>query len=175
MSKVVGWLHEQECSVFRFLNLKCHSRYLTTFMGTITHIGGARATIISTLLLFIFLPFPYKTLALQSAVALTLSHLPVHFIKKHYPRNRPYLAIPETKMLVYPLKDHSFPSGHTTAIFSVVTPYILVIPSLVIPLLAIAATVALSRIYLGHHYPSDVLVGIILGMGSAFISAIWLA
>ncbi|WP_377888089.1 phosphatase PAP2 family protein [Alkalihalobacillus sp. R86527] len=171
MSKVVGWLHEQECSVFRFLNLKCHSPSLTNFMGTITHLGGARATIISTLLLLIFLPYPFKTLAIQSAVALSLSHLPVHFIKKLYPRNRPYLAIPETKMLVYPLKDHSFPSGHTTAIFSVVVPYLLFVHPLAVPLLAVASIVAISRIYLGHHYPSDVLVGALLGLGSAFVSA----
>ena len=172
MSKVVGWLHEQECSVFKFLNLTCHSRYLTNFMGAITHLGGARATIISTLVLLTFLPFPLKMLAIHSAIALTLSHLPVHFIKKHYPRNRPYLAIPETKMLVCPLKDHSFPSGHTTAIFSVVSPFLLVVPSLALPLLAIATTVGISRIYLGHHYPSDVLVGALLGMGSSFASII---
>ncbi|MCA0986435.1 phosphatase PAP2 family protein [Guptibacillus algicola] len=174
MSKVVGWLHEQECYVFRFLNLRCHSRYLTSFMGAFTHLGGARTTILSTLLLLIFLPYPSKTIVTISAVALLLSHLPVHFIKKHYPRNRPYLAIPETKMLVYPLKDHSFPSGHTTAIFSVVTPYFLFVPSLAVPLLAIAAIVAISRIYLGHHYPSDVLVGALLGMGSAFVSAMFI-
>lgn len=175
MSKVVGWLHEQECSVFKFLNLKCHSRYLTIFMGTITHLGGARATIISTLFLLIFLPLPLKMLAIQSAFALTLSHIPVHIIKKHYPRNRPYLKIPETKMLVYPLKDHSFPSGHTTAIFSVLTPYFIFVPPLVLPLLLIATIVGLSRIYLGHHYPSDVLAGALLGIGSSFVAVMMLA
>ena len=80
--------------------------------------------------------------------------------------------MPETKMLVYPLKDHSFPSGHTTAIFSVLTPFVFHLPSLALPLLALGSLVALSRIYLGHHYPSDVLVGVLLGGGSGILSTL---
>ena len=174
MSKVVGWLYEQECTVFRFVNLKCHSRYLTSLLGLVTHAGGAKATVFSTLLLCLFLPTPYRLWAIQSAFALAVSHLPVHLIKKHYPRHRPYLSIPETKMLVYPLKDHSFPSGHTTAIFSVLTPFIFHVPALSIPLTALACLVGLSRIYLGHHYPSDVLVGVILGVGSGVLASLLL-
>ena len=169
---MVGWLYEQECTVFRFVNLKCHSRYLTSFLGLVTHAGGARATIFSTLLLCLFLQDSYRLWAFQSAIALTASHLPVQLIKKFYPRHRPYLSIPETKMLVYPLKDHSFPSGHTTAIFSVLTPFILHVPALSIPLTALACLVGLSRIYLGHHYPSDVLVGVILGVGSGVLASL---
>ncbi|WLR60905.1 phosphatase PAP2 family protein [Pseudalkalibacillus hwajinpoensis] len=170
MSKVVGWLYERECTMFRFVNLTCHSRYLTSIFGFVTHAGGARATIFSTLLLMFLLPAPLKIWAFQAALALAVSHIPVQFIKKHYPRHRPYLALPETKILVYPLKDHSFPSGHTTAIFSVLTPFIFHIPSLAIPLMALGSLVAISRIYLGHHYPSDVLVGFILGGGSGILS-----
>ncbi|MBN8209463.1 phosphatase PAP2 family protein [Bacillus sp. NTK071] len=139
-----------------------------------THVGGARATVISTLLLCLFLPSPSRLWAIQSAIALVISHMPVHLIKKHYPRHRPYLSIPETKMLVLPLKDHSFPSGHTTAIFSVLTPFILHVPPLFIPLITLATLVGLSRIYLGHHYPSDVLVGALLGGGSGILVSILL-
>ncbi|WP_286170774.1 phosphatase PAP2 family protein [Bacillus sp. NTK071] len=174
MGKVVGWLYEQECTVFRFVNLRCHSRFLTSFLGWMTHVGGARATVISTLLLCLFLPSPSRLWAIQSAIALVISHMPVHLIKKHYPRHRPYLSIPETKMLVLPLKDHSFPSGHTTAIFSVLTPFILHVPPLFIPLITLATLVGLSRIYLGHHYPSDVLVGALLGGGSGILVSILL-
>ncbi|TKD68012.1 phosphatase PAP2 family protein [Pseudalkalibacillus hwajinpoensis] len=172
MSKVVGWLHEQECTVFRFVNLRCHSRFLTSFFSWITHVGGARMTVIGTLLLCMFLPSPSRLWAIQSACALAISHFPVHLIKKHYPRHRPYLSIPETKMLVHPLKDHSFPSGHTTAVFSVLTPFILHIPTLFTPLIALASLVGLSRIYLGHHYPSDVLVGVLLGGGCGVLVSI---
>jgi undecaprenyl-diphosphatase len=172
LSKVVGWLYERECTVFRFVNLTCHSKYLTSLFGFITHAGGARATILSTLLLLALLPAPIKIWGLQAAFALAASHIPVHLIKKHYPRHRPYLAMPETKMLVYPLKDHSFPSGHTTAIFSVLTPFVFHLPSLALPLIALGSLVALSRIYLGHHYPSDVLVGVLLGGGSGILSTL---
>ena len=160
--------------MFRFVNLTCHSRFLTSFFGWVTHVGGARATTIGTLLLCLFLPSPSNSWATESAISLAISHFPVHLIKKHYPRHRPYLSIPETKMLVLPLKDHSFPSGHTTAVFSVLTPFMLHVPSLFIPLLVLASLVGLSRIYLGHHYPTDVLVGAFLGGGSGVLVSILL-
>ncbi|PJH69213.1 phosphatase PAP2 family protein, partial [Salmonella enterica subsp. enterica serovar Typhimurium] len=62
-----------------------------------------------------------------------------------------------------PLQDHSFPSGHTTAIFSVIIPFILLDWMLMFLLLPIGIIVGVSRIYLGLHFPSDVLGGSLLG------------
>lgn len=56
--------------------------------------------------------------AIASAIALALSHIPVQILKRWYPRKRPYLTIQDAKYPLHPLTDHSFPSGHTTAIFS---------------------------------------------------------
>ncbi len=75
-----------------------------------------------------------------------------------------------TKYPINPLKDHSFPSGHTTAIFSVVVPLLLYMPVLTIILAPIALSVGISRIYLGLHYPSDVLAGLCLGTLTGIIS-----
>jgi undecaprenyl-diphosphatase len=61
------------------------------------------------------------------------------------------------------LKDHSFPSGHTTAVFSVIVPFLLQTPSLAAVLIPLGLSVGISRIYLGLHYPSDVIAGGILG------------
>jgi membrane-associated phospholipid phosphatase len=57
----------------------------------------------------------------------------------------------------------SFPSGHSATAFATAVAVGLVYPRLRVPLLALAALVALSRVYLGMHYATDVLVGSALG------------
>jgi len=119
-------------------------------------------------------PFPWSRAGLQAAVALAISHVPVAIVKKLYPRIRPYLAIPETITFRNPLTDHSFPSGHTTAIFSVTVPFMLTDPLMILLLLPFALIVAVSRMYLGLHYPSDVLVGAAIGTSVAMGTfALW--
>ena len=99
-----------------------------------------------------------------------VGYIPVAIAKKLYPRQRPYIQLKHTKVLENPLKDHSFPSGHTTAIFSLVTPLMITYPAFAAVLLPLAVTVGISRIYLGLHYPTDVLVGLILGIFSGAVS-----
>lgn len=58
----------------------------------------------------------------------------------------------------------SFPSAHATASFAAATAVTRITPELGIPLLAVATLMALSRPYLGMHYPSDILAGALLGI-----------
>ena len=69
-----------------------------------------------------------RKVAISSALSLSLSHIPVQIVKKMFPRKRPYLILEKTNFHENPLQDHSFPSGHTTAIFSVIIPFIIFIP-----------------------------------------------
>ncbi len=73
----------------------------------------------------------------------------------------------------------SFPSGHTSAAFSTATSLSLAFPKwyIIAPSYLWACAVGYSRMDLGVHYPSDVLAGAIVGVGSAFICAkanLWL-
>ncbi|WP_310172507.1 phosphatase PAP2 family protein [Neobacillus niacini] len=152
-----------ECRIFQKVNRHFDKKLLNLFFRSITHLGGAKFTIISTFLLLILLPRETRLIAISSAVALSASHIPVQIVKQMFPRKRPYLMIEKTKFPDNPLQDHSFPSGHTTAIFAVVIPYILFIPQLALALIPLGICVGVSRIYLGLHYPSDVIAGGILG------------
>jgi undecaprenyl-diphosphatase len=164
------WLHEKECGFFRLINGRLHRSSLDHFFHLWTHLGGAFATITTALLLLILLPDHLKSWGGVCLLSLIISHIPVSISKKMYPRKRPYINLPDTIIGSNPLKDHSFPSGHTTAIFSIVTPLILLNPFLGVFLLIGALLVGISRMYLGLHYPSDVLAGMILGIGSSFFS-----
>lgn len=164
-----------ERRLFKWINGRMHNRFLNFWLFYFTHLGGATSTIIINVLIWAFAPQPWRNTAQQALVALAISHLPVAVAKKLYPRMRPYLALPETNTFRNPLKDHSFPSGHTTAIFASTVPYMVAFPALTVILLPLACIVGFSRIYLGLHYPSDVMAGLVIGSGvAAGTIALWI-
>jgi membrane-associated phospholipid phosphatase len=68
--------------------------------------------------------------------------------------------------------DPSFPSSHTSAAFATATSLSLIYPKwyIIIPSYTWASLVAYSRMHLGVHYPSDVLGGIVVGIGTSYIT-----
>ncbi|WP_158824771.1 phosphatase PAP2 family protein [Mucilaginibacter lacusdianchii] len=67
---------------------------------------------------------------------------------------------------------YSFPSGHTSTVFNIATSLSLSVPKwyVIAPAYTFAAATAYSRMYRGAHYPSDVLGGMILGVGSSYLT-----
>jgi undecaprenyl-diphosphatase len=86
-------------------------------------------------------------------------------------RSRPYVRNPEPEPLVDAALDLSFPSGHAATAFAGATLVASRVPRFALPLFALAAGVAWSRVYVGVHYPLDVLVGAVLGtaVGAALV------
>ncbi|WNR43719.1 phosphatase PAP2 family protein [Paenibacillus roseipurpureus] len=174
MSKVVHWLQHHETRLFHFVNQRIQHNYLNHFFTRITHLGGATATIMISLCLAVFGHDSLRVAGLQALLALTISHIPVAIMKKRYPRLRPYLVHPQTITYKNPLTDHSFPSGHTTAIFSLMVPIVFAFPLSGLILIPLAFIVGTSRIYLGLHYPSDCIVGCLLGTTASLATvAFW--
>lgn len=86
-------------------------------------------------------------------------------------RDRPFVTYPELDNVTFE-GTPSFPSGHTASAFSTATSLSLAYPEwyVVVPAYTWAGTVAYTRMHLGVHYPSDVLAGMIIGTGSAYLS-----
>jgi undecaprenyl-diphosphatase len=82
-------------------------------------------------------------------------------------RERPFLADPEQDPLVGTPLDLSFPSGHAATSFAGATLLAWYAPRLAVPLYALAALVAWSRVYVGVHYPFDIVAGALLGIAVA--------
>lgn len=85
-------------------------------------------------------------------------------------RERPCYRDPQVAALVPPLDRYSFPSGHTLHALSFSTVAIFHYPELVWVLAPFSLLVALSRVVLGLHYPSDVLVATVLGLGLGYLA-----
>lgn len=87
-------------------------------------------------------------------------------------RVRPYDVNTAVQLLISPLKDYSFPSGHTAASFASVTAlYMAGQKKLWKIALVMAILIAVSRLYLYVHYPTDVLGGIVIGILSGVIGS----
>ena len=91
-------------------------------------------------------------------------------------RPRPYLGYPDDLIPVKTTIGYSFPSGHTSLTFAVATSLSLCYSKwyVVVPSFLWAGSVAFSRLYLGVHYPSDVLTGVLVGTLSGFVGH-WLS
>ena len=85
-------------------------------------------------------------------------------------RPRPYVTYPDIQNIVH-TGPYSFPSGHTTAAFATATSLSLCYPKwyVIAPSFTWAFLSGYSRMHLGVHYPSDVLTGFVIGVGSAFV------
>ena len=92
-------------------------------------------------------------------------------LKAAVARIRPYDAVEGLVPLVKKLRDYSFPSGHTCASFSCAVVYYKMYPDIKGKgAMALAVLIALSRLYVGVHYPTDVLGGAIVGWLSAILA-----
>ena len=88
-------------------------------------------------------------------------------------RPRPYDMIAGLERLIAAQSDWSFPSGHTTASFAAAGAIFLIgSKKWGSAALVLASGIAFSRIYLGVHYATDILAGVIIGLGSSYLAKI---
>ncbi|MGN0165731.1 MAG: phosphatase PAP2 family protein [Lachnospiraceae bacterium] len=132
----------------------------------ITHLGdGGVFWIILTVILLCFKKT--RKAGIYSACALVGSLIVNNLILKNLiNRTRPYEVVEGLICLVKPAHDASFPSGHTGASFaSAVAMYKNLPKKYAVILIVLASLIAFSRLYIGIHYPTDIIGGLVTGIG----------
>lgn len=121
------------------------------------------------------IPQRYRKYGIMVVLAVGLSYLIGNLLLKPLiARPRPCDLFPEVTLLTSLPGGFSFPSGHTVSSFAAATVICFANWRFGIPALFLAALIGFSRVYLFHHFLSDVLVGAAIGVACAFLAALLL-
>ena len=147
---------------------------LDAVMPVITVLGDAGIFWIAVAVLFIFTK-KYRKIGIGMMIALMMGLVVCNIcLKPMIARIRPYDFQEEylgivVNLLIEKQHDFAFPSGHTIASFEAAVVILLGNKKLGIPAMILACLIAFSRLYLYVHYPTDVIVSIVLGSILALI------
>ena len=157
---------------FQILNLIANMRtdLLDTMLPMISSFGDKGIGWIVLSVILICIP-RYRKAGITMGLALIFCLLVGNMtLKPLIARPRPYTYFPEMTLLIAPLADFSFPSGHTFASFASATALFLYHKKAGIAAYILAAIIAFTRLYLYVHFPSDVIAGMLLGIFSGWLT-----
>ena len=145
------------------LNRTSHRIVVRRFFSLVSRLGDGVFWYVLMLVLALTQGRSGLMAALQMAVAAVFGVVIYKALKHRLVRERPFVSHPDVLCGTPPLDRYSFPSGHTlhAVLFTCIA--VAWFPQLAFVLLPFAVLVALSRVVLGLHYPTDVVVGALIG------------
>ena len=150
-----------DIAVFHFFNKTCHNAILDNVMMFVTELGSGEFLVVLSIGMLFFRTKRVKMAGILILAGMTVSYNTVHFIKEFVARPRPFIALPDVNIL-FTTGGYSFPSNHATFAFLAAVVMSKYFKRWYLFFLA-ACLVVVSRVYLGVHFPSDVLAGAGIG------------
>ena len=154
-----------------FLQESVRNPILDNIMIFITSLGnGGMIWIAATIALLI--PKKTRKAGVVSAVAL-LGSLIINnnIVKNIVQRPRPFVTFTDLQIIIPIPSEFSFPSGHTSSSFAAAAVFYRHLPKkLGLPSVILAGLIGFSRLYVGVHYPTDVIAGVLMGILLSYLA-----
>ena len=170
MAAVIDYLDSLEIGICLRVNRLSRRDYVRRFFAIVSRLGDGGYWMLPGLVLINIHGTAVLTDLMRIALTAGVGVLIYKCLKKRLVRNRPFIANGGIACGCAPLDKYSFPSGHTLHAVSFTIMFAAVEPALLVLTAPMAILIALSRVILGLHYPSDVLVGGAIGTLLALIS-----
>lgn len=168
-------------SLFYFFNHNFQNPIFDALLPVVTHLGGFKILLVVLIAIILYAHLKKKNtlkrITILALIAFLCSDLFAAILKWLIRESRPFVSLNNVRLLITENDPLSFPSGHTTSTLAVVTFYVLNMRELSkkhykligIALMAFAVIIPFSRMYVGVHYPGDVLAGAVIGIVGALI------
>lgn len=155
--------------VFIFFNVRGkHPRWLDGAMWLLTQVGNMGVAGVAAAILYIL---NFSRLAIEIVLGLLSLWLVVETVKAITDRARPFALLKDVRVIGWRAIGRSFPSGHTAQAFFMMSLFVHELPLIgwaAVALYLLAGLVGFTRMYVGAHYPRDVLAGALIGLVWAF-------
>ncbi len=170
MAAVIEYLDELEIGVCLRFNRLGQTAWIQTGFRWVSRLGDGGFWFAMALLLLLIQGPSALSWIMQMAATGAVGILIYKTLKRYLVRERPYVSHGAIRLGAAPLDRYSFPSGHTLHAISFTILFGHAEPMLIIFALPFAVLVAMSRVILGLHYPTDVLVGAAIGLTLSQVS-----
>lgn len=157
--------------VLLFIQEYIRNPILNSIMIFITSLGDkGYIWIAATIVLLI--PKKTRKVGIMSALALIGSLIINNEIIKNLVRRpRPFVTFTDLQIIIPTPSQFSFPSGHTSSSFAAAAVFYRHLPKkLGVPSVILAGLIGFSRLYIGVHYPTDVIAGALVGIGLSYLA-----
>jgi undecaprenyl-diphosphatase len=165
---VLDFIQARDYQVMRRVHRWRPPRWLRIWMIAATRLGDGWIWYSVGIALLLFGGEPRFIAFAASASAEVATLVLFRFIKKASKRKRPCQLESHCWANILPPDQFSFPSGHSMSAFAIAVPLCFFYPELQAALLALSLSIAVSRVVLGMHFVSDVVVGSLLGAGLGY-------
>lgn len=157
-------LQKFDIKILNFIDKHLRCKILDKLMPLITTLGnGGAIWIIISLCLINNKCHKNEGYMVIASLALT-TIIGEGIIKHLFRRARPFIKMKQSKLLIARPITYSFPSGHSASSFAAAGIFVMMNSRVSLYMIILASLIAFSRLYLNVHYPSDVVIGIILGI-----------
>lgn len=169
---MVDFFYSIDVAIFYFINHSLSNPVFDKFFTILTNLNSWLIAYIILWFICFFKGGRLGKIAAIGAIILIVAsdQFSSSLLKNLFERIRPCNALSDVNILVVCTGSYSLPSSHAVNNFAVAVFFSSVFPKFKWILLSVAFLVALSRPYVGVHYPSDILIGAIIGsiIGYAF-------